>query len=237
MSHSSSRTKKTPKKGTRGVPRKDPFFNNTIPRGLPFPVGQKATETIKTYGYYRDSGTSAVLSTIIKTNTLLHSFGTAAHTTSRLSSLGRLFSKYRVRGYTLHVTVISKSTSQYMCGTYHTANVTNAPTAGTSWFIQDFPGSIHSQSHILAANTKSPCVVKWSNRYGLMSIIGSPEFKVDDSYVGALTSAGVASDPTDLTYCYLWGALLTGGTQTSGEMPDYYLELLQEVEFFDPHLP
>jgi hypothetical protein len=201
----------------------------------PVPAMPPMFETsIRTIGYWASSGTNNLEQLEILTNSLLHSWtGGGNNTAQALANIGRSYTKYRVCAYDIRYHAVSRSTSDYLFWDVHSPDDLGL-TVASGWSLNPQLVMPKAFFHTLPANTKSPCyqAIGWK-KYKLSDVIGNNEYLTSDTYAGTLNSSGVATSPSDLTYCTLVSGLQGGGAQTASNSPLFTVELVQYVQFYD----
>ncbi len=188
---------------------------------------------IRTFGTIAPTATTASISSVVFTNSLLQTSSdfTSSGSSSTLNNIGRNYSKYRVMGYKIKYTLVSRSTGDSHLTVLHTP-IAQTFSAGVNW-QPDSATRDKATYHVIVANTKSPCVTGGGQKYDLMSVVGQSEFMEDASYAGTLNSSGVPTSPTDLTYLYFYTGPVAGGNFTASTSPLILLMLTQYVKFYD----
>jgi hypothetical protein len=216
-------------------------FNNTGGRNgklvLYNPLSSMPDEfdtVIKSFGTSLSAAATASVQITLFSNSLLHSsdsFGSGMGTSSTLTNLASNYTKYRVVAYNIEYTVVSRSTSETNFVTLH------SPTALTYSSASSFQAETVTRDkalfYFVPANTKSPCVQKMRQGFRMSQIIGEREFQTADSYVGTLSSSGVPTDPSDLTYIYFYMGLASAAAFTAGTAPAIAVTMTQYVKFYD----
>jgi len=188
---------------------------------------------VRTCFYYANAGATASISTAIPINSLLTSgYYSLVGQPTMLANVAKNYAAYRVERFTLEYDVFSR----------HTANVllivfplSEDPGYASGSSVQTLAGAFPgAQSHLVPANTTSPC-----NLYGhkmghtIQSIVGSPEIHVDDGYAGTTNTSGVFTDPSKPVYLVFHQGLAAGGTFTAGQSAAIKGVITQWVRFYD----
>jgi hypothetical protein len=187
---------------------------------------------IKTFFTLNSTAATSSISQKIFTNSLLHTSddGTGAGSVF-LSKVGAMYSKYRVTTYKVQYTISSRNSGDCNMVMYHTG-LDPAFAAGSSWQPESATRD-KSYYYLVPANTKSPCVIHASQKFGLAHVIGRTEYLTDDNYVGTLSASGVATDPADLTYLIFYTGNVSGSAFTASTCPQISLTLTQFVKLYD----
>jgi hypothetical protein len=187
---------------------------------------------MKTFFTLNSAGATASISQKIFTNSLLHTSDDGLGAGSVfLSKFGAMYSKYRVVTYTVQYTISSRNTGDCNLVMYHTG-LDPAFSSGSSWLPESATRD-KSYYFLVPANTKSPCVIHSSQKFGLAHVVGRSEYLTDDNYVGTISAAGAATDPADLTYLIYYTGNVSGSAFTASTSPQVSLTLTQCVKFYD----
>jgi hypothetical protein len=220
--------KKKPAVFSNNTPRKVVLYN-TIPS-----MPDEFDTVIRAFGKLSSTaiGVSSHQFTVF-TNSMLHTADsfTNGSSSNTLSNIGRNYTKYRVVGYRITYTLAGQDTSSYHMLEYH-APVDPAFSAGST-FSNEAVTRDKAAYHFVPSNTQYPNVSTHSSSYKLMQIVGEEEFEQEASYAGALSSSGVPSDPSDLTFLILHFGKVSGAAFNAAVLPDVVLTLTQFVRFYD----
>ncbi len=192
------------------------------------------TEVV-TKGYWADAGATVTTQIEIKTNSLLTSSHglTAVVQSGAAVNVGRNYTKYRVTAYQLKLTIMPRSTSNYLLLVVHSADDLGIG-SGSSWTTANNWMLPYHKMLTIPANTLSPCVLNPATEYHVLhQITGNNNYLTDDDYAGTASTLGVFTDPSNLTYCTVLANLFTAGAQTANNSPHVTVELVQFVKFFD----
>lgn len=189
---------------------------------------------IRTFLTLSSAATTASALAILFTNSLLHGADSYTATTNPIvTNIGRNYTKYRVVGYTKATIASPNDTVDNHLAIVHSPTDLSAGwPSGASW---DQSSVMRDKSfyYLVPSSTKSPCMIKSTQKYDLLSIIGNPEFLTDANYAGTLNASGVPTDPVDLTYAYHYSGKANGTNYTASTIPRYSIMLTQYVKFFD----
>jgi hypothetical protein len=224
--------KKTVKRAKARPPREAAHKRTILYNSVPSMPDEFDTQ-IQTFGTMSSAAATASVTQQIYSNSLLHTgddFGASSATSNFLANVGRNYTKYRVTSYDIQVVFSSRATSDSHMTVLHSP-ITLGFSAGTSWQPESVTRD-KSSFVLVPANTKSPCIVKHKSRFTLLSVVGNAEFRADKEYAGTLSTVGVPTDPTDLTYITFHTGLVTG-TFTAGTCPQISVRLTQRVKFYD----
>jgi hypothetical protein len=147
-----------------------------------------------------------------------------------------VYTKYRVRRYSYHVTIQSNQTgsTETAFTTWNTNASSTAPATGNLFAAQPdcFSGS-NCTPKMVNPLANQPNVFSVEGSYNVLTLIGDPEAHTDDSYCGTITSANPAvfADPSTLTKLHLVTSAFSG---TLSGNPTLFVILDQFVEFFAP---
>jgi hypothetical protein len=188
---------------------------------------------IKSYCVVGSAAATASILVSAFTNSLLQSASdfSAAVSGNALANIGRNYNKYRVTGYKCSYVLSPRTTIDIQVSVMHSPDAQTYSSAVT--WTGESTCRDKSKYHQVPANTKSPCMVYGKSSYSMSAIIGNPEFHQDDKYVGTLSTIGVPTAPTDLTYLSFYMGGVGGGAFTASTAPYITLSLTQYVKFFD----
>jgi len=194
---------------------------------------QAEYEAILSWDLYSDAGATSTTFQTVSTNSLVP-FTTGATYNTRLATLGRAYTKYRVVAYRYTIEILSRAaTADGYAMIANTASTDNAPATGSSLSSSVLIADRLTQTTMVPAINKTNSKTTVSGRYFLETIIGSPDFKIDESYAGTFNTSGVASPPSTLTYMYIASGPTTGAW-TASEAPRFMTRFVQDTIFFAP---
>lgn len=187
---------------------------------------------VETFGVISPAGATASVSSVVYTNSLLHSADsfTSSGQSAALADVASTYTKYRVVAYKITYTLSPRHTVDVNFTAVHSPT-DPAFSTGVSWL----PSSVtrdKAQYHLVPASTKSPCIVRGGASYSLSRIVGQKEYEQQQAYLGTISAAGAFTDPTDLTYLTFYQGLVSG-TFAAGQAVQISLRLEQFVRFYD----
>lgn len=232
-----SNRKQNRKKQPKGIKHK--FESNQPRMALYNPLTSMPDEfdtKIRSYANILPTGaTQGILSTIF-TNSVLHSTDDMASTIGQnlsLSNMARNYAKYRVVSYRLDYVLLPRSATIDSCVAVVHAPDDRSLQYTTSAWTPVAPTQDKSKLHIVPRNTTSPCVVQSAGGYSIMSVVGNPEYQQDAEYSGTVSSGGVFTAPSNVTYAYFYAGNVASVAFAASTSPSIHLTLTQYVRFYD----
>jgi len=184
--------------------------------------------------FIQNSGiTNSVVDQIVTNSLLLYTGGVTNIQDPIAANLGKSYSKFRVTGYQVRVSWASRGTVESNLAFCHTPATLGISTGNGFNTINTQLSNPKTTIILVPAATKSPCAGEYkSPHFTINQIVGDRETQFDTNYVGASSSTGVFSDPSDPTYFSLvqanYSTIFTVNTTCS-----FIVRLIQDVEFYD----
>ncbi len=236
---STRRGRKINKKGRGGGGSFKSKFKDTPKRVVMYnrlpTVPDELDWKVTTFGQIRPAGATASISSVIFTNSLLHtadSFNNSGQSAT-LADVASAYTKYRVVQYKISYVMSPRSTSDVNMTVLHSPT-DPAFSAAVSWS----PASVtrdKSYYHLVPSETKSPCIVRGRNAFSLSRVVGQKEYEQDVNYAGTVDSVGVFTSPADLTYLTFYQGLVSGSF-TANTAVSISVMLEQYVRFYDKRM-
>ncbi len=189
---------------------------------------------VKTCGHIRSSAVTASISQNLVTNTLLQSAGTPWSMVGQATSVANIaknYSFYRVMKYALRVRAIPNTTSACWTAILH---VPEDPAFASGSSFSPVSGSYpNAQIKMIPSTANTPNIVPFNKIMTITDVVGSDSAQTDEDFAGAVSTAGVFSDPARLTYAIFYQGLISGSAFGASTSPTFEVELLQWVKFYE----
>lgn len=187
---------------------------------------------VDSWGAVKSVGATASISTTFLSNSLLVSNGLAQ--SASVAKFASAYSTYRVMKYSFSVRAISNTTTATKPVWIAYINLASDPALSTAVsFATNVGGYPKTELQLLPCTLNTPNIMHHKCGYYIRDVVGSDDVLTDDTYTGAISSAGVFSDPSNATYFVLYYGLQSGSAFTAGEAPTFEIRLRQWVRFYD----
>ncbi len=191
-------------------------------------------DTVITSGFnFDNAGATAAVTGFLATNSLLNTShsGATVNYSAYLDELVRLYESYRVVAYALDYHWVSRSATASNWLMVHT-NEDPAFATGSSFALSalSYPNMFHL---IVPGTGLAPSAGKVKcNKQWLADVVGTDTFASDDSYAGTVSTSGVFTAPSALTYTAYYAGLITGAAYGASNSPYVSGRLFQFVKFY-----
>lgn len=189
---------------------------------------------VRTCGHVKNTSATASISLNFNVNSLLQSVSSPWSSVGQSTSVANVaknYTSYRVTKYAMKIRMISNVSSPvWVCF----LNVPEDPAFSSAVSFLVSSGSYpHSQILMLPGTSNVPNVLSARLSHKIQDIVAQSTVYTDEDYAGAISTAGVFSDPAKLVYCIFYQGLISGAAFTAGQAPTFEVELTQWVRFYE----